>query len=153
MAMFEKMVVAGVGLIGGSLALDMRRYGLVKEIVGYGRSEPNLKVAQKKGIIDDFFLREKDFPPEVDFLMMGTPVQAIVPLTAAFLPRLASGCIVSDVGSVKAEIVRGVEKVLPSGIHFVGAHPIAGSEQWGAEAAVENLFLARRCILTPSRKT
>jgi len=151
--MFQKMVVAGVGLIGGSLALDMRRRGLVKEIVGYGRSEANLRIARKKGIIDHFFLREADIPPGVDFLVMGTPVQAIVPLTAAFLPRLKSGCIISDVGSVKAEIVRGVEKILPSGIHFVGAHPIAGSEQWGAEAAVENLFLARRCILTPSRKT
>jgi len=152
-AMFEKMVIAGVGLIGGSLALDMRRQGLVKGILGYGRSEANLKIAQKKGIVDDFFVREKDFPPGVDFLMMGTPVQAIVPLTAAFLPRLESGCIVSDVGSVKAEIVRGMEKLLPSDIHFVGAHPIAGSEQWGADAAVENLFVDRRCILTPSKRT
>jgi len=151
--MFQKMVVAGVGLIGGSLALDMRRLGLVKEIVGYGRSEGNLRTAKNKGIIDYFFLREADIPPDVDFLMMGTPVQAIVPLTAAFLPRLKAGCIISDVGSVKAEIVKGVETILPSGIHFVGAHPIAGSEQWGADAAVENLFRRRRCILTPSRKT
>jgi len=152
-SMFQKMVVAGVGLIGGSLALDMRRRNLVKEIVGFGRSEANLRIAKKKGIIDHLFLREEDIPSGVDFLLMGTPVQAIVPLTAAFLPRLGSGCIVSDVGSVKAEIVKGVEKVLPSGIHFVGAHPIAGSEQWGADAAVENLFHGRRCILTPNRKT
>lgn len=153
MVMFQKMVVAGVGLIGGSLALDMRRHGLVNEIIGYGRSEGNLRVAKRKGIIDNFFLRETDIPPAVDFLMMGTPVQAIVPLTAAFLPGLKSGCIVSDVGSVKAEIVRGMEKLLPPDIHFVGAHPIAGSEQWGADAAVKGLFLERRCILTPSRKT
>lgn len=153
MSMFQKMVVAGVGLIGGSLALDMRRRGLAKEIVGYGRSKANLRVAKKKGIIDHFFLREEDIPSGVDFLVMGTPVQAIVPLTAAFLPRLEPGCIISDVGSVKAEIVKGVEKVLPPGIHFVGAHPIAGSEHWGADAAVENLFQGRRCILTPSRKT
>jgi prephenate dehydrogenase len=151
--MFQKMVVAGVGLIGGSLALDMRRCGLVKEIVGYGRSEGNLRVAKRKGILDHYFLRETDIPAGVDFLMMGTPVQAIVPLTAAFLPRLESGCIVSDVGSVKAEIVKGMDKLLPSDIHFVGAHPIAGSEQWGADAALENLFVGRRCILTPSRKT
>src|SRR5262249_57894594 len=100
-----------------------------------------------------FFLREEDIPSGVDFLVMGTPVQAIVPLTAAFLPRLEPGCIINDVGSVKAEIVKGVEKVLPSGIHFVGAHPIAGSEHWGADAAVENLFQGRRCVLTPGRKT
>jgi prephenate dehydrogenase len=151
--MFNKMVVAGVGLIGGSLALDMRRLGLVKEIVGYGRSEQNLRFARKKGMIDSYFLRESEIPTDVDFLMMGTPVQAIVPLATAFLPRLNSGCIVSDVGSVKAEIVKGMEKLLPAGMHFVGAHPIAGGEQWGAEAAYMNLFKGRRCILTPTKKT
>jgi prephenate dehydrogenase len=151
--MFKKMVVAGVGLIGASLALDMRRRRLVKEIVGYGRSESNLRIARRRGIIDSYFLRDSDLPSAVDFLLMGTPVQAIVPLTEAFLPRLESGCIVSDVGSVKAEIVKGMERILPSDIHFVGAHPIAGGEQWGAAAAYENLFLGRRCILTPTRRT
>ena len=153
MLMFNKMVVAGVGLIGASLALDMRRRGLVGEIIGYGRSERNLRFAKRKGIIDDYFRRDIDIPAGVDFLMMGTPVQTIAPLTAAFLPRLESGCIVSDVGSVKAEIVKAMERILPPHIHFVGAHPIAGSEQWGAQAAYENLFLGRRCILTPTRRT
>ena len=153
MLMFKKMVAAGVGLIGASLALDMRRRRLVKEIVGYGRSESNLRIAKRRGIIDSYFLRDSDLPSGVDFLLMGTPVQAIVPLTEAFLPRLESGCIVSDVGSVKAEIVKGMERILPSDIHFVGAHPIAGGEQWGAAAAYENIFLGRRCILTPTRKT
>jgi prephenate dehydrogenase len=142
-----------VGLIGGSLALDLRRRGLVKEIVGYGRTEANLKIARRKHIIDGYFLNEGDFPRGTDFLMLGTPVQTIVPLTTAFLPRLKRGCIVSDVGSVKGEIVRGMENLLPAGVHFVGAHPIAGSEQWGAEAARENLFMGRQCILTPTRKT
>lgn len=147
------MVIAGVGLIGGSLALDMRRLGLVEEIVGYGRTEENLRVARKRGLIDGYFLREGDIPAGIDFLMMGTPVQTIVPLTAAFLPKLNKGCVVSDVGSVKAEIVRGMEKLLPRHIHFVGAHPIAGSEQWGAQAARADLYVGRRCILTPTRKT
>jgi prephenate dehydrogenase len=150
---FQKMVVAGVGLIGGSLALDMRRHGLVKEIIGYGRTEGNLKIAKRKRIIDSYFVNEEEIPVDTDFLMLGTPVQTIVPLTATFLPRLKRGCIVSDVGSVKGEIVRGMEKLLPPGIHFVGAHPIAGSEQWGAEAARQNLFMGRLCILTPTRKT
>ena len=121
--MFQKMVVAGVGLIGGSLALDMRRRGLVKEIVGYGRTEANLKVARRKRVIDSYFLKEQEIPTDTDFLMLGTPVQTIVPLTAAFLPRLKRGCIVSDVGSVKGDIVRGMEKLLPAAVHFVGAHP------------------------------
>ena len=151
--MFEKMVLAGVGLICGSLALDMRRRKLVDEVVGYGRSESNLKIAKKKGLIDNYFLRENDFPTGVDFLMMGTPVETIVPLTQAFLPKLAKDCIVSDVGSVKGEIVRGMEKLLPKHIAFVAGHPIAGSEQWGAQAARENLFVGHRCVLTPTKKT
>ncbi|MBM4261665.1 MAG: prephenate dehydrogenase/arogenate dehydrogenase family protein [Deltaproteobacteria bacterium] len=151
--MFRKMVVAGVGLIGGSLALDMRRRKLVKQVVGYGRTEENLKVAKKARLIDSYFLREAEIPTDTDFLMLGTPVQTIVPLTEAFLPRLQPGCIVSDVGSVKAEIVRGMEKILPPDIHFVGAHPIAGSEQWGAQAARADLYVNKRCILTPTRRT
>ena len=151
--MFDKMVMAGVGLICGSLALDMRRQKLVKEIVGYGRSESNLKLAKKKRIIDSYFLRDEDFPAGVDFLMMGTPVQTIVPLTQAFLPKLQAGCTVSDVGSVKGEIVRGMEKILPKNIYFIAGHPIAGSEQWGAQAARENLFVRHRTVLTPTKKT
>jgi prephenate dehydrogenase len=151
--MFQKVVMAGVGLICGSLALDIRRRGLVGEIVGYGRSESNLRLAKKNGIIDSYFLREEDFPGAVDFLMMGTPVESIVPLTQAFLPRLEAGCIVSDVGSVKSEVVRGMERLLPGHIHFVGGHPIAGSEQWGAQAARCDLFVHHRCILTPTKRT
>ena len=92
-------------------------------------------------------------PEDVNFLMIGTPVQTSVPLTAAFLPRLKAGCVISDVGSVKAEIVRGMDRLLPKNIPFVPGHPIAGSEQWGARAAKPDLFLGRRTILTPTRKT
>src|SRR5918999_2235331 len=151
--MFGKMVVAGVGLICGSLALDMRRRKLVGEIIGYGRSEANLRLAKKQGIIDSYFLRENEMPDDVNFLMIGTPVQTIVPLTAALLPKLTAGCVISDVGSVKAEIVRGMERLLPKNIPFVAGHPIAGSEQWGARAAKHGLFVRRRTILTPTRKT
>jgi prephenate dehydrogenase len=131
----------------------MRRHNLVNEIVGYGRSESNLKLAKKRRIIDSYFLREKDFPTGVDFLMMGTPVETIVPLTKAFLPKLEAGSIVSDVGSVKGEIVRGMEKLLPKNIYFIAGHPIAGSEQWGAQAARQKLFVRHRTVLTPTKRS
>src|ERR1044071_6073910 len=150
---FKKMVLAGVGLICGSLALDMRRRKLVKQIIRFGRSEANLRTAKRMGLIDSYFVRDNEFPAGVDFLMMGTPVQTIVPLTKAFLPRLEPGCIISDVGSVEGEIVRGMERILPRQIPFVAGHPIAGSEQWGAQAARPNLFVRHRCVLTPTRKT
>jgi prephenate dehydrogenase len=151
--MFRRMVVVGVGLIGGSLALAARKRGLVEEIFGYGREEKNLRMAQRMGLIDGYFLRAEGFPKEVDLMILATPVEAIAPLAASFLPRLEPGCLVSDVGSVKAKIVRQMEKLLPSHIPFVGAHPIAGSEQWGAEAARADLFAGQRCILTPTRNT
>src|ERR1041385_6589750 len=150
---FKKMVLAGVGLICGSLALDMRRRKLVKQIIGFGRSEANLRTAKRMGLIDSYFLRDDEFPTGFDFLMMGTPVETIVPLTKAFLPRLEPGCIISDVGSVKGDIVRGMERMLPRQIAFVAGHPIAGSEQWGAQAARPNLFVNHRCVLTPTKKT
>jgi len=80
-------------------------------------------------------------------------VQTTLSLTKTFLPVLRPGCIVSDVGSVKAEIVRGMERLLPSTIPFVAGHPIAGGEQWGARAAKGDLFVGHRCILTPTKST
>jgi prephenate dehydrogenase len=150
---FEKVVMAGVGLICGSLALDMRRRKWAKEIVGYGRGEGNLRLARRQGIIDGYFLAADDFPTGVDLLVMGTPVASIAPLTKAFLPRLEAGAIISDVGSVKGGVVRAMEKLLPRQVHFVAGHPIAGSEQWGAQAARHDLFARHRCILTPTKKT
>lgn len=151
--LFKKMVIAGVGLIGGSLALAARERGLVEGIVGYGRSEGNLRFARGKGIIDSYFHKPEELPKDTDFLLLGTPVAAIAPLTKEFLPFLQPGCVVSDVGSVKAEIVRDMEKILPPTMPFVGAHPIAGGEQWGAEPARGDLFIGQRCLLTPTKKT
>jgi prephenate dehydrogenase len=151
--MFQKVVMAGVGLICGSLALDMRRRKLAKEIIGYGRGEGNLRLAMRKGIIDNYFLNAEDFPAGVDLLVMGTPVGSIAPLTQAFAPKLNAGATVTDVGSVKGEIVRAMDRLLPKHVSFVAGHPIAGSEQWGARAARANLFVRHRCILTPTNKT
>ena len=151
--LFRRMVVVGVGLIGGSLALDARKRGLVGEIIGVGRGQANLRFAQRQGVIDRYVTTETDIPEDTDLLMMATPVQTTVSLTKTFLPVLRPGCIVSDVGSVKAEIVRGMERLLPSTIAFVAGHPIAGGEQWGARAAKADLFVGHRCILTPTKST
>ncbi len=151
--MFRRMVVAGVGLTGGSLALAARKFGLVDEIVGYGRGEKNLRLARRKGVIDRYFMDEGKFPKGVDLLILATPVQSLAPLAKSFLPGLGPGCLVSDVGSVKGSVVRQVERVLGKRASFVGAHPIAGGEKWGAQAAKPDLFIGHRCILTPTRHT
>ncbi len=151
--LFRKMVVVGVGLIGGSLALAARKHGLVEEVIGLGRSKENLKFARTQGIIDSYLLNGEEIPSQTDFLMMATPVQTTLAMTRALLPVLPAGCIVSDVGSVKQEIVRGMEAMLPQRTPFVAGHPIAGGEQWGARAARADLFVRHRCILTPTDKT
>lgn len=151
--MFRRMVIAGVGLIGGSLALAARKRGLVREVVGFGRGVKSLRWAKRRGIIDRYFLHGEEIPEGTDLLILATPVRATVPLTESFLPRLDPGCLISDVGSVKAKIVRGMERLLPSPSVFVGAHPIAGSEQWGPQASAPDLFLRQPCVLTPTRNT
>lgn len=151
--MFSTMIVAGVGLIGGSLALAAKEKGLVGEVVGFGRNEANLRLAKTRGMLDRYFAAPERFPEEADFLVLGTPVGSIVPLAQAFLPRIKKGCLVSDVGSVKAELVGSMERLLKKDAFFVGAHPIAGSEKWGPKAAKADLFRGRRCIVTPTRNT
>ncbi len=147
--LFERVTIAGVGLIGGSLALAAREAGLIGEVVGLGRSIANLETAKQRGIIDRYTQDAADAARGADFLLLATPVRSLPALAAACAPSLAAGAVVSDVGSVKAAIVRDVEAVLPAGLAFVGAHPIAGVEDSGAAAASVSLFRGQRCILTP----
>ncbi len=149
--LFERVTIAGVGLIGGSLALAARAAGLVGEVVGYGRSEANLLTAQRRGIIDRYTHDPLAAARDADLLLLAVPVRAIAAVARACAPALRAGAVVSDAGSVKATVVQGVEAVLPAGVPFVGAHPIAGTEDSGAAAAFAELFRGHRCILTPAR--
>jgi len=147
--LFERVTIAGVGLIGGSLALAARRAGTIGEVVGFGRSLANLELAQRLGIIDRFHQDPVAAAQGADLLLLSVPVGSLAAVAQACAPSLALRAIVSDVGSVKASVVRDVEAVLPDGIRFVGAHPIAGTESSGAAAAQVDLFVGRRCVLTP----
>ena len=146
---FERMTVAGVGLIGGSLALAVRAAGMVGEIVGLGRSAANLRTALDRGIIDRASHDPADAARDADLLVLAVPVRACAPVAAACAPALRAGAVVTDVGSVKAPVVAAVEAVLPPSLTFVGAHPIAGTEASGAGAACAELFRGRRCVITP----
>ncbi len=151
--LFERVTIAGVGLIGGSLALAARAAGLIGEVTGYGRSEANLVTALHRGIIDRYTLDALDAVRDADLLLLAVPVRAIAALARACAPALRPGTLVSDAGSVKESVVREVEAVLPAGVPFVGAHPIAGTEESGAAAAVADLFHGHRCIITPGPST
>lgn len=151
--LFNRLVIVGVGLIGGSLGLAARARGLVREVVGFGRTEANLKVALERGIIDSYAFDPAEAARDADLLLLAVPVEATKATAEKFIPFLPAGCIVTDAGSTKEQVVRTMEQTLPSTLPFVGAHPIAGTEHAGAAAAFATLFEKRLCVLTPTTQT
>lgn len=150
----ERLLVAGVGLIGGSLALALRRAGAVGEVVGLGRSEQNLRVARARGIIDRIERDPCRAARGVDLVVVAVPVGAIAPVVRALAPALPPEAVITDAGSVKGPVVRAVERALGTTAgRFCGAHPIAGTEDSGAAAAADDLLRGERCVLTPTRAT
>jgi prephenate dehydrogenase len=150
---FNQAVIIGVGLIGGSLGMILRRKGLASTVVGAGRRIENLKTAVSVGAIDRYVVDPSEAVKEADLVILATPVDTYERHLQEWASRLRPGAIVTDVGSVKGELVERSERQMPAGVHFVGAHPIAGKEKTGAAAGSEDLFTGRRCILTPTKQT
>ena len=151
--LIKKMCVIGVGLIGGSLSLALKEAGLVGEVVGVGRGEANLKTALRLGIVDSFTTDPSVGVADADLVFLATPVLAIGDVVKEIAPYLKPGAIVTDGASVKQAVVDAIEPQLPDGVFFVPGHPIAGTENSGAEAAFSTLYRERRCILTPTENT
>jgi prephenate dehydrogenase len=151
--LFPRMAIMGVGLIGGSLALALKKAGVVGEVTGCGRGKPNLEKALELGIIDRYTRDPLEAVADADLIFLATPVKTLATVIAQCLPAIKPGAVITDGGSVKAEVVRSIEPLLPDSIHFVPGHPIAGTEQSGAEAAFSSLYHGKRCILTPTPKT
>lgn len=150
---FKNVAIIGVGLIGGSFAMVLRKDGLASEFVGIGRGLPNLETAKKRGIIDSFTQTIGEGVKDADLVVVAVPVLKIAETIRQAAPHLKKGCIVTDVGSVKGDVIKEVEPLIPEGVHFVPGHPIAGTEHSGAEAAFAELYIGRKCILTPTPKT
>lgn len=149
---FGKMVVVGVGLVGGSLALACREKGIASEIIGVGRSEGNLKDAVALNVIDSYTFKIEDAVKGADIVILATPVKSLVRLAGRMSPYLSSGVIVTDVGSVKGPLI-GIEDIIPPSAYFVGAHPVAGKERSGVKEASAGIFRGAKCILTPTLRT
>lgn len=146
--LFNRMAVIGVGLIGGSLALDCKKNGLVRTIAGYGRTEENLKTAAALGVIDEYHATIEKAVRGADLVLLAGPIGSYPAAVREMLPFLSKNAIVTDVGSVKGRVVADLAPLLGKH-HFVPAHPIAGREKSGVGAAVAGLFKGARCILTP----
>lgn len=150
MAAIEKLVVCGVGLIGGSFALALRRAGVVRRIVGIGRSEASLKRARELGVIDEACADWATALDGADFVLLAPPVGQMDAVLAAMAPHLAAGTVVTDAGSTKRDVIEAIYRHLSAHLpHVVPAHPIAGAEKSGVEAAFPELYRERKVVVTP----
>jgi prephenate dehydrogenase len=151
--LFRQLTICGVGLIGGSLALNARKHRLVERIVGLGRTQSNLDIAMARGLIDFATRDAAEAAQGADLLMLATPVMTFPATLSAMVPYLSPNAVVTDVGSVKSWVVQQLEPLLKPAMSFVGVHPVAGKEITGAAAAEESLFVNRRVIVTPSAQS
>jgi cyclohexadieny/prephenate dehydrogenase len=149
-ALFGKVALVGVGLIGSSMAHAMRRGGLAGHIAGYAHTPQIVDRAKKMGFADSMHGDIASCVADADLVVLAAPVGAFAQIASQMAPALKSGAIVSDTGSVKSVVMRDVAPHLPPGVHLVPAHPIAGTEQSGPEAGFPELFDGRWCILTPA---
>ncbi|HEY4077457.1 MAG TPA: prephenate/arogenate dehydrogenase family protein [Rhizomicrobium sp.] len=150
MESFNKIAIVGLGLIGSSIAHAARRGGLAKEIAGHDASADVLDRAGKIGFCDTLHGDIGDAVDDAELVILCAPVGAYQEIAQAIVEHLGKGAILSDVGSVKGAVIRDVGPFVPQDVHFIPAHPIAGTEFSGPEAGFASLFDGRWTILTPA---
>ena len=149
-----KLVVFGVGLIGGSFALALKKRRAVAHVVGVGRSRANLLAARRLGIIDEIAAEAGTAVKDADLVLLAVPLGQTRAVLAQIAPHLAAHTVVSDAGSTKRDVIAAARRQLGATFaRFVPAHPIAGTEKSGAEAAFAELFENRNLIVTPEPET
>ncbi len=150
--MFKKVCIIGCGLIGSSLARAIRKKNLSSKIVSSNRSDSiNKKVIELK-IVDDSNSNTKKIVEGSDLIIIATPLSSYKDVILKIKDSLKNGSILTDVGSVKENIISLIEKNVPKNVSWISSHPIAGTEESGPEAGYSELFENRWCILTPSKK-
>lgn len=152
--MIERLVIIGVGLLGGSIGLTAKKKKIAERVIGIGRNPERLELARQKGAIDEFTTDIASGLRESDLIILCLPVERII----EYLPQLAehspANAIVTDVGSTKKTIVEEAEKWFVNGrATFIGSHPLAGSEKSGVEFATATLFNGATCFVTVNETT
>lgn len=150
---YQRVALIGLGLIAGSMALSMRRQGLVGEVTGYARTPATRDTARRIGLVDRVCDTAAAAVDGADLVVLCVPVGAMAAVAAEIAPYLAPGATVTDVGSVKGSVMAEVGPLLRADVHFVPGHPLAGTEHSGPEAGFATLFINRWCILTPHAAT
>ena len=150
MPLVDKLVICGVGLIGGSFALGLKRADAVGQIVGIGRRREPLERALALGVIDEIATDWADALRDADLVLLAAPVGQMDAIMAAMAPHLQDGTVVTDAGSTKRDVVAAIRYHLGHRLaQVVPAHPIAGAEKSGVEAAFADLYVKRKVVLTP----
>ncbi len=148
---FQKITLIGVGLLGGSLGLAVKRRRLAGRVEGYVRRTATIAECRKRRAVDLATLDLLAAVSGADLIVLCTPLAQMQPLVKDFLPSMKRGAIVTDVGSVKGNVVKDLEKLITkAGGHFVGSHPMAGAEKTGVSAARVDLFEQAVCVITPT---
>jgi prephenate dehydrogenase len=151
---FKKISIVGVGLLGGSIGLAARQRRLAGEVAGFVRRAASLKDCERAGAVDYATTDLLAAVSNADLVILCTPLAQMRALAQQILPALKRGAILTDVGSVKAGVVRELESLVKkSGAHFIGSHPLAGGEKMGVRAARADLFAGTVNILTPTKNS
>ncbi|TCP38873.1 prephenate/arogenate dehydrogenase family protein [Rhodovulum marinum] len=148
--LYDRVALIGLGLIAGSMALAMRRAQLAGEIVGTARSAETRAVAAEIGLVDRVVDTAAEAVQGADLVVLAVPVGAMGAVAAEIAPHLKPGATVSDVGSVKRAVIDAVGPHVPEGVHFIPAHPLAGTEHSGPRSGFAELFDNRWCLLVPA---
>lgn len=150
----KKLVIFGVGLIGGSVALALKKAGSSTEIVGVGRSADSLQAALDLGVIDTATSNIATAVKDADIILIAAPVAQTPSILRAIKPHLEASTVVTDAGSTKGDVLQCAAEILGDQLHqFVGGHPIAGAEKSGVTAAMSDLYIDRNVVLTPTAVT
>ena len=151
---FRKITIVGVGLLGGSLGLAIKRRRLAREVAGFVRRAASVAECKKLGVVDVATRNLREAVSGADLIILCTPLAQMRSLVGQMLPAVKRGALITDVGSVKASVVRELEsRVRKAGAHFVGSHPMAGAEKTGVSASRGDLFVNAVCVVTPTKKT
>jgi prephenate dehydrogenase len=151
--MFKRITIIGLGLIGGSLGLAIKKQRLAKEVIGVSRRRSTVIRALSIGAVDKVTLDAKKAVKGSDLIILCAPVLEIIDILKKISGSLDKGSIVTDAGSTKTEIAKKIESYLPEGVDFVGSHPLAGSERSGVMNSDKGLFKGAYCIVTKTSKT
>lgn len=147
--LFERIALIGIGLIGSSIARDIKELGLARDVVVSTRSEETLKRAEELELGTSYTTSVADAVREADLVIVSVPVGASEDVAKHIAPHLKAGAIVTDVGSTKASVIAQMAPHMPQHVHFIPGHPLAGTEKSGPDAGFAGLFRDRWCIFTP----